>query len=106
MFKEIKNGDNKMFIDLNEIVGIKIDSYESKGNTSYSVNLLMNLGGYLTIASSLTQDDSESIYKQMNIAIQENKENQDVEKRLKAYINDIDRQVAKEVKHYLDNITK
>lgn len=107
MYKEIKYKDSKIFVDLDDVVGVGLNSYKrGREETIYHNLELLRKNGFVSpLFDSQDKEKVEDAYKEICFMLKENKEKADVEKRLRAYIEDIDTQVAKEVKQYLDNLT-
>ena len=104
MFYDYKYKDNKRFLDLDNYTGVSLDTFPRKESDTYSISLQSKSNGMFIAFDFENKEEAEQMYHQIRNDFKENKKASDTEKRLKSYIDDIDKQIAKEVKTYLDNI--
>lgn len=106
MLKEFKKEDRGIVnVDLNEISLIDFHDYENKTGKIYEILIHTKAGYNFPIFKSIDYQKSLDFYNEILEAYKESQNQLDTEKRLKAYIEDVDKKIAIEVKNYLDKIT-
>lgn len=106
MLKEFKTDDRRIInIDLNEISIIDFFDYEDNESKIYEITIHTKAGFNFLILKEIDYQKALDFYNKLLQAYKESQMQIDTEKRLKAYIQDIDNKVAIEVKKYLDKIT-
>lgn len=107
MLKEFKleREERVISLDLNEITLVEHSTINRNENKEYEVYIMTKAGFNRPIFTTPIYKESINIYNEILEAYKESRNQLDTEKRLKAYIEDVDNKIAIEVKKYLDKIT-
>jgi len=107
MLKEfdLKNENRSISLDLNDISLIDHCRFEYDENVEYVINVMTKSGFERPVYRTESYKNSRDFYENLLQAYKESQNQLDTEKRLKAYIEQIDNKIATEVKKYLDKIT-
>lgn len=106
MYKEYSVTDRITLVDLDDVRSVSFSKDDIRDKNIFRVELTLSTNGFVGLAMFKDKDEALNFYKLIKEDLKKNKEKSDVEKRLKAYIENIDTQIAKEVKSYLDKIVK